>query len=87
MENYDPIGTPMETVHKLDLEMNGSPVDATKYRTMIGSLMYLTSSRWDIVHATTCSVPGEANREAPQGDADTQDVMIPSRLLQEEHIS
>ncbi|GKA18769.1 hypothetical protein Tco_0698684 [Tanacetum coccineum] len=27
-------------------------VDATKYRNMIGALMYLTSSRPDIVHAT-----------------------------------
>ncbi|GJX00344.1 retrovirus-related pol polyprotein from transposon TNT 1-94 [Tanacetum coccineum] len=30
----------------------GLPVDATKYRSMIGALMYLTSSRPDIVHAT-----------------------------------
>ncbi|GJX67798.1 copia protein [Tanacetum coccineum] len=37
---------------KLDLDQNGSPVDATKYRSMIGALMYLTSSRPDIVHAT-----------------------------------
>ncbi|GJW63358.1 ribonuclease H-like domain-containing protein [Tanacetum coccineum] len=29
-----------------------SPFDATKYRSMIGALMYLTSSRLDIVHAT-----------------------------------
>nr|GFA99580.1 uncharacterized mitochondrial protein AtMg00810-like [Tanacetum cinerariifolium] len=31
---------------------NGTLVDATKYRSMIGALMYLTSSRPDIVHAT-----------------------------------
>ncbi|GJV82358.1 hypothetical protein Tco_1522256 [Tanacetum coccineum] len=37
---------------KLDLDQNGSPVDATKYCSMIGTLMYLTSSRSDIVHAT-----------------------------------
>nr|GEV29991.1 hypothetical protein [Tanacetum cinerariifolium] len=37
---------------KLDLDQNGTPVDATKYRSMIGALMYLTSSRLDIVHAT-----------------------------------
>nr|GEV64851.1 retrovirus-related Pol polyprotein from transposon TNT 1-94 [Tanacetum cinerariifolium] len=36
----------------LDLDQNGTPVDATKYRSMIGALMYLTSSRPDIVHAT-----------------------------------
>ncbi|GJS12331.1 retrovirus-related pol polyprotein from transposon TNT 1-94 [Tanacetum coccineum] len=52
MESCDPVGTPMEIKDKLDHDQNGSPVDATKYRSMIGSLMYLTSSRPDIVHAT-----------------------------------
>nr|GEZ65982.1 putative reverse transcriptase domain-containing protein [Tanacetum cinerariifolium] len=37
---------------EFDLDQNGTPVDATKYRSMIGALMYLTSSRPDIVHAT-----------------------------------
>ncbi|GKD80256.1 hypothetical protein Tco_1342877, partial [Tanacetum coccineum] len=37
---------------KLELDQHGSPVDETKYRSMIGALMYLTSSRPDIVHAT-----------------------------------
>nr|GFD36450.1 uncharacterized mitochondrial protein AtMg00810-like [Tanacetum cinerariifolium] len=41
---------------KLDLDQNGTPVNATKYRSMIGSLMYLTSNRSDIVHAT-CLCP------------------------------
>nr|GEY63849.1 hypothetical protein [Tanacetum cinerariifolium] len=44
--------TPMEIKDKLDLDQNGTPVDATKYRSMIGALMYLTSSRPDIVHST-----------------------------------
>ncbi|GJQ93488.1 retrovirus-related pol polyprotein from transposon TNT 1-94 [Tanacetum coccineum] len=52
METYDLVGTPMEIKDKLDLDQNGYPVDATKYRSMIGALMYLTSSRPDIVHAT-----------------------------------
>nr|GFC15726.1 uncharacterized mitochondrial protein AtMg00810-like [Tanacetum cinerariifolium] len=47
-----PIGTPIEIKYKLDLDQNGTLVDATKYRSMIGALMYLTSSRPDIVHAT-----------------------------------
>nr|GEY89398.1 retrovirus-related Pol polyprotein from transposon TNT 1-94 [Tanacetum cinerariifolium]GEY99316.1 retrovirus-related Pol polyprotein from transposon TNT 1-94 [Tanacetum cinerariifolium] len=37
---------------KLDHDQNRSPVDATKYHSMIGALMYLTSSRPDIIHAT-----------------------------------
>nr|GEY06280.1 retrovirus-related Pol polyprotein from transposon TNT 1-94 [Tanacetum cinerariifolium] len=52
MKYGDPIGTPMEIKDNLDLDQNGTPVDATKYRSMIGALMYLTSSRPDIVHAT-----------------------------------
>ncbi|GJY03337.1 retrovirus-related pol polyprotein from transposon TNT 1-94 [Tanacetum coccineum] len=48
METCDPVGTPMEIKDKLDLDQNGTPVDATKYRSMIGALMYLTSSRPDI---------------------------------------
>nr|GFC76700.1 retrovirus-related Pol polyprotein from transposon TNT 1-94 [Tanacetum cinerariifolium] len=52
MESCDPVGTPMEIKDKLDLDQNETPVDAMKYRSMIGSLMYLMSSRPDIVHAT-----------------------------------
>ncbi|GKB51339.1 retrovirus-related pol polyprotein from transposon TNT 1-94 [Tanacetum coccineum] len=52
MESCDSVGTPMEIKDKLDLDQNRSPVDATKYHSMIGALMYLTSSRPNIVHAT-----------------------------------
>nr|GEX37778.1 hypothetical protein [Tanacetum cinerariifolium] len=52
MESCDPIGTLMEIKDKLDLDQNGTLFDARKYRSMIGALMYLTSSRPYIVHAT-----------------------------------
>nr|GEX33753.1 uncharacterized mitochondrial protein AtMg00810-like [Tanacetum cinerariifolium] len=52
METCDPISTPTEIKDKLDLDKNGTLVDATKYISMIGALMYLTSSEPDIVHAT-----------------------------------
>ncbi|GJV17632.1 retrovirus-related pol polyprotein from transposon TNT 1-94 [Tanacetum coccineum] len=52
METGDTIGTPMEIKDKLDLDQNETLVDATIYSSMIGALMYLTSSRLDIVHAT-----------------------------------
>ncbi|GKA91119.1 hypothetical protein Tco_0812989 [Tanacetum coccineum] len=52
METCDPIGTPIKIKDKHDLDKNGTLVDATKYRSMIGTLMYLTSSRPDIVHVT-----------------------------------
>nr|GFA90321.1 uncharacterized mitochondrial protein AtMg00810-like [Tanacetum cinerariifolium] len=46
---------------KLDLDQNGTLVDATKYRSMIGALMYLTSSRLDIVHSTCLCARYQAN--------------------------
>nr|GEV25058.1 hypothetical protein [Tanacetum cinerariifolium] len=45
------IGTPMATKPKLDADLSGNPVDQTDYRSNIGSLMYRTSSRPDIVQA------------------------------------
>ncbi|GJZ76472.1 hypothetical protein Tco_0641144 [Tanacetum coccineum] len=49
--SYDSIGTPMAT-NPLDANLSGTPVDQMKYRSMVRSLKYLTSSRLDIVHAT-----------------------------------
>nr|GEW71688.1 retrovirus-related Pol polyprotein from transposon TNT 1-94 [Tanacetum cinerariifolium] len=51
LNTYDIIGTPMDIKDKLDLDQIGTSVDATKYHSMIGALMYPTSSRSDIVHA------------------------------------
>nr|GEZ99107.1 ribonuclease H-like domain-containing protein [Tanacetum cinerariifolium] len=50
MENCDTVHTPM--VAKLKLDLVGKPVDHTDYRSMIGSLMYVTSSRPDIMFDT-----------------------------------
>nr|GEV25920.1 retrovirus-related Pol polyprotein from transposon TNT 1-94 [Tanacetum cinerariifolium] len=47
----DNIGTLMATKH-LDANLSGTPVEQTKYRSMVGALMYLTASRPDIMHAT-----------------------------------
>nr|GEZ90916.1 hypothetical protein [Tanacetum cinerariifolium] len=52
LNTFDIVGTPMDIKDKLDLEQIGTSVDAAKYHSMIGALMYLTLSRPDIVHAT-----------------------------------
>ena len=44
--------TPMATATKLDQDKSGKQVDMTSYRGMIGSLLYLTTSRPDIIFAT-----------------------------------
>nr|GEX17194.1 hypothetical protein [Tanacetum cinerariifolium] len=51
MDKGQSISTPMATKPKLDVDLSGNPVDQTDYRSKIGSLMYLTSSRPDIVQA------------------------------------
>ncbi|GJR92851.1 retrovirus-related pol polyprotein from transposon TNT 1-94 [Tanacetum coccineum] len=49
IDKCDSIGTPMATKTELDADLSGTPVDQTRYRSMIGSLTYLTSSRLDLV--------------------------------------
>nr|GFA09332.1 retrovirus-related Pol polyprotein from transposon TNT 1-94 [Tanacetum cinerariifolium] len=47
----DYVDTPLVEKSKLDEDLQGKPVDATLYRGMIESLMYLTSSRPDLTYA------------------------------------
>nr|GEW24066.1 hypothetical protein [Tanacetum cinerariifolium] len=51
MDSRDPIDTPMVDRLKLDEDPFRIPVDQTRFRIMVGSLMYLTASRPDIVFA------------------------------------
>ncbi|GJS28452.1 retrovirus-related pol polyprotein from transposon TNT 1-94 [Tanacetum coccineum] len=51
MDNCHSIGTPLATKPKLDVDLSGEPIDQSDYHSKIGSLMYLTSSRPDLVQA------------------------------------
>nr|GEV34811.1 uncharacterized mitochondrial protein AtMg00810-like [Tanacetum cinerariifolium] len=51
MKKCDTIGTPMATKPKLDADLSGELIDQIDYRSKIRSLMYLISSRPDIVQA------------------------------------
>nr|GEY85101.1 retrovirus-related Pol polyprotein from transposon TNT 1-94 [Tanacetum cinerariifolium] len=51
MEKGQSIGTPMGMKPKLDADLSGNPVDQAYYHSKIRSLMYLISSRPDIVLA------------------------------------
>ena len=50
MEDCKPMGTPMIIGYKLTKNDDSLDVDQTTYRSMIGSLLYLTTSRPDIMH-------------------------------------
>ncbi|GJY51983.1 hypothetical protein Tco_0442830 [Tanacetum coccineum] len=49
MDSCDPVDTPMVDRLKLDEDPLGIPVDQTRFRSMVGSLMYLTANRPDLV--------------------------------------
>ncbi|GJU95178.1 hypothetical protein Tco_1319934 [Tanacetum coccineum] len=51
METCEPVDNPMVEESKLDKDPEGKAVDPTRYRRMIVTLMYLTSSRPDLVFA------------------------------------
>nr|GFC77708.1 uncharacterized mitochondrial protein AtMg00810-like [Tanacetum cinerariifolium] len=51
MDSCDSVDTPMVNRLKLDEDLSGIPVDQTHFRSMVGSLMYLTVSRPDLVFA------------------------------------
>nr|GEU46047.1 copia protein [Tanacetum cinerariifolium] len=49
MDSCDSIDTPTVGRLKLDEDPSGIPVDQTRFRSIVGSLMYLTASRPDLV--------------------------------------
>ena len=61
MDECKPIKTPMPTNGHLDLDEEGNPVDQTLYHSMIGSLLYLTTSRPDIMFSVCMCARFQAN--------------------------
>ncbi|KAL6318562.1 hypothetical protein AAG906_000640 [Vitis piasezkii] len=51
MEETKVMKTPMSLSIKLDMDEKGKSIDSTMYRGMIGSLLYLTASRPDIMYS------------------------------------
>nr|GEX68267.1 hypothetical protein [Tanacetum cinerariifolium] len=79
MENYDTVPTPMVEQAKFKLNLVGKPVNHTVYRSMIGSLMYVTSSRLDIMFATWESSSSSLNDDVQQSP---EEVILPQTNTQ-----
>nr|GEV36594.1 hypothetical protein [Tanacetum cinerariifolium] len=56
LTSTDSVDTLMIKNKKLDKDLQGKPVDATLYRVMIGSLMYLTANRPDLIYVGTINM-------------------------------
>nr|GEV40775.1 hypothetical protein [Tanacetum cinerariifolium] len=63
LTSIDYVDTPMIENKKLDEDLQGKPIDATLYRRMIGSLMYLTASRPDLIYDTDMSLAAYADAD------------------------
>jgi hypothetical protein len=48
MAELKPVSTPMSSMGSLGPDEDGEAVDKIEYRSMIGSLLYLTATRSDI---------------------------------------
>jgi len=53
MNNCNSVGTPTEVGVKLFKDPEGKRVDSTNYKQIVGSLMYLTATRLDIMYAVS----------------------------------
>jgi hypothetical protein len=51
MEDCKPVITPMQTSCKLSKDDDSKSTDQRQYRLMIGSLLYVTASRLDVMQA------------------------------------
>ena len=61
METSSPVQNPMSTSCKISADLDGIDADQTHYRSMIGSLLYLTASRPDISFSVGVCARYQAN--------------------------
>ncbi|GKA71042.1 phospholipase-like protein [Tanacetum coccineum] len=84
METNGPVDTPIMEKSKLDEELQGKAVDPTHYHGMIGSLMYLTSSRPDLVFVVCICARYQAKHTEKHLHATL--IMLVAKILEEVHL-
>nr|GEV11630.1 retrotransposon protein, putative, unclassified [Tanacetum cinerariifolium] len=85
----DPVDTPMVERSKLDEDLFEIPVDQTQYRSMIRSLMYLTTSRPNLVFAVCMcaryqSQPTKKHLEAVKQHSQSKHINIRHYFIREQ---
>ncbi|GJX94585.1 hypothetical protein Tco_0349171 [Tanacetum coccineum] len=75
----DSVETPLLEKSKLDEDLQGKQVDTILYRGMIGSLMYLTSNRPDLIHAVCLCA-----RNNDQQHTEAKDINVRYHFIKEQ---
>ncbi|XP_068504365.1 uncharacterized mitochondrial protein AtMg00810-like [Phaseolus vulgaris] len=66
MEKCKEATTPMSTSCYFDVDLVGAIVDQTKYKGLIGSFLYLTASKSDIIFAVCLCARFQSNPKLPR---------------------
>jgi hypothetical protein len=74
MEDAKAISTPMGTNGSLDSDTSGNMVDQKIYRSMIGSLLYVTTSRLDVMF-NVCMFSSLTKRKSFEGNKENIEVL------------
>ncbi|GJS94409.1 hypothetical protein Tco_0801377 [Tanacetum coccineum] len=85
MESCDPVDTPMVEKSKLDVDPQGKEVDPTRFCGMIGSLMYLTSRRLDLVFVVCMCARYQA--KPTEKHLHAMLIMLVAKIPEEVHLS
>ena len=76
MSDSKAISTPIGTNRNLDSDASGNMVDQKLYRSMIGSLLYVTASRSDVMFSVCMCARFQASpRESFEGNQDNIEVL------------
>jgi hypothetical protein len=82
MVNYKPTVTPIATGTKLSKKDNGSCVDLTLYKRLVGSLMYLTTTRHDIMFVVSLiSVFMETPKSTRKMEKGSKDMLLEQLIM------
>ena len=74
MSDSKVISTPMGTNGNLDSDTSGNMVDQKLYRSMIGSLLYVTTSRPEVMFSV-CKISSLAKRKSFKGNKENIEVL------------
>jgi hypothetical protein len=75
MEDAKAISTPMETNRSLDSDVSGNMIDQKMYQPMIGSLLYMTASRPDVMFSVYMTASSITKKKSFEGNKENTEIL------------